>query len=240
MKVGIIQPYFFPYLGYFDLINFIDKWVVFDIAQYIRHGWMNRNRILHPNDGWQYIIMPIKKAKREEVITNIAINNQTDWREKILGQLQHYKKSAKYFKETVRLLEECLGIDETNLSKLNTAILDKICKYLGISFQYDFLSDMNLEIGPIENPGDWALRISEALKVTEYVNPPGGREIFDASKFNKLGIKLTIREIAPFEYNCKKYRFESNLSIVDVLMWNTPQQIKIYLDKQKYSFTNIC
>ena len=68
MRLGIMQPYFFPYLGYFDLINSTDRWIVFDTVQYIRHGWINRNRILHPNEGWQYIIVPIMKAKREETM----------------------------------------------------------------------------------------------------------------------------------------------------------------------------
>ena len=190
MILGIMQPYFFPYLGYFDLINCSDKWIVFDVAQYIRHGWVNRNRILHPKEGWQYIIIPIKKAKREEIISNVVINDQANWKLKILGQLQHYKKSARYFNETIRLVEECLGIEEKNISRLNTAILDKVCEYLEIPFQYEFFSEMNLEIGPVECPGDWAMRISEALGASEYVNPPGGREICDIQKFEELGLKL--------------------------------------------------
>ena len=233
--LGIMQPYFFPYLGYFDLINCCDKWIVFDIAQYIRHGWINRNRILHPMDGWQYIIIPIKKAKREELISNVIISDHTNWKKKILGQLQHYKKYARYFYETIRLVEECLGIEEKNISMFNTTILDKICEYLEIPFQYEFYSEMNLKIGPIENPGDWALRISEALGASEYVNPPGGREIFTIKKFEKRGIKLTIRDIELLQYGCGKYQFEPCLSIVDVLMWNTPEQVKLYLDEQKQS-----
>jgi len=233
MILGIMQPYFFPYLGYFDLINCSDHWVVFDTAQYIRHGWVNRNRILHPKESWQYIIVPIKKNAREEKIANIQINNDTDWKNKILGQLQHYKKHARYYGETLKLVEDCLDLDETHLSRLNAGIIAKICTYLGIPFKYEFFSEMNLELGLVEGPGDWALRISQALGAIEYVNPPGGRDIFDFSKFEDLGIKLTIREIPPLEYTCRKYEFIPGLSIIDVLMWNTPTQIKSFLDKQK-------
>ena len=74
MILGIMQAYFFPYLGYFDLINCSDKWIVFDTVQYIRHGWVNRNRILHPTEGWQYIIVPIRKSKREAVLSSVEIN----------------------------------------------------------------------------------------------------------------------------------------------------------------------
>ena len=73
MKLGIMQPYFFPYLGYFDLIHSVDKWVVFDTPQYIRHGWVNRNRILHPESDWQYIIVPLKKHPRNTPIKEIEI-----------------------------------------------------------------------------------------------------------------------------------------------------------------------
>lgn len=233
MILGIMQPYFFPYLGYFDLINCSDQWVVFDTAQYIRHGWVNRNRILHPKESWQYIIVPTKKSSREEKISNILINAETDWKRKILGQLQHYKKTARYFKETIGLVEECISIAETNLSRLNTAILAKVCAHLGIPFNFEFFSEMALELGPVDGPGDWALRISQALGASEYVNPPGGRQIFDPQKFQELGIKLTIREIPPLEYSCRKYEFIPGLSIIDVLMWNSPEQIKDFLDRQK-------
>lgn len=233
MILGIMQPYFFPYLGYFDLINCSEKWIVFDTAQYIRHGWVNRNRILHPTKGWQYIIAPIKKSKREDVISSVEINDQIDWQRKILGQLQHYKKRARYFDETIHLVNECLDLEETNTSRLNTIILGKLCNHLGISFQYEYFSEMDLEIGPVGGPGEWALRISEALRATEYVNPPGGREIFDVSKFDSLGIKLTIRDMSPFVYDCRTYQFEKGLSIIDVLMWNSPEEVKAYLDSQK-------
>ena len=79
MKVGIMQPYFFPYLGYFDLINRVDKWIVFDTPQYIRHGWVNRNRILHPHQGWQYIVVPLKKHDRDTSINQIETADPTEW-----------------------------------------------------------------------------------------------------------------------------------------------------------------
>ena len=89
MVLGIMQPYFFPYLGYFDLINRCDKWIVFDTPQYIRHGWINRNRILHPQQGWQYIIVPVKKHKRDTPINQIEIVPPALWSPRILGQLMH-------------------------------------------------------------------------------------------------------------------------------------------------------
>ena len=120
--LGIMQPYFFPYLGYFDLINYTDRWIVFDTVQYIRHGWVNRNRILHPKEGWQHIVVPLKKHSRDTTIKDIEISKEPKWRKRILGQSQHYKKKAPYFYETYQLIEECLTIEECSISRLNVAI----------------------------------------------------------------------------------------------------------------------
>ena len=92
---------------------------------------------------------------------------------------------------------------------------------------------MDLDLGRIEGPGDWALRISEALGAKEYINPPRGMDIFDPEKFKAAGIKLTIRNIPPFEYSTRGYEFIPNLSIIDVMMFNSVEQIKTFLDKQK-------
>jgi hypothetical protein len=236
MVLGLMQPYFFPYLGYFDLINCTTKWIIFDTAQYIRRGWINRNRILHPKEGWQYIVVPIQRAKRETAIADIRIKDQTGWKEKILRQLNHYRKNARYFDETISLVTYCLDIEERRISRLNTKVLENMCKYLGISFHYQYLSEMNLELPAIDYPGDWALYLAQAMGAKEYINPSGGRKLYDTQKFEKLGIKLTIRGMEPFEYACRNYRFEPNLSIIDVLMWNSPENVKAYLDTQKNEY----
>lgn len=233
MKLGIMQPYFLPYLGYFDLINCSDRWIVFDTAQYIRHGWMNRNRILHPKEGWLYVTVPVRKHSRDTAIKDIEVGADPKWRPGIQGQIQHYKKRAPYFRETAALVEECLRAKEHSLSRLNVAILEKVCVHLGIPFQYDYFSDLRLDLGPVDGPGEWALRISEALGATEYVNPPGGEAIFDRSKFEAAGIKLTIRKLPPLEYDCPGYEFIPSLSIIDVLMWNSPEEIGQHLEAHK-------
>lgn len=230
--LGIMQPYFFPYLGYFDLINYSDRWIVFDTVQYIRHGWINRNRIHHPKEGDLYIVVPLKKSHRNIVIKDVLISDDPKWKTKILGQLIHYKKRAPYFNDTYSFVQDCLSIDEKSLSRFNSLILEKTCSRLGIIFKYTYFSEMDLHLGSIEGPGDWALRISEALRVKEYVNPPGGVDIFVPEKFKDAGIKLTVRNIHPFEYSTGRYEFIPNLSIIDVMMFNSVEQIKKFLDSQ--------
>ena len=84
MKLGAMQPYFFPYLGYFDLINCTDRWIVADTVQYMKQGWVNRNRILNPSGGWQYILAPTRKHSHRAAIGEIELNDAADWRGLIL------------------------------------------------------------------------------------------------------------------------------------------------------------
>jgi len=208
MILGIMQPYFFPYLGYFDLMNYADEWIVFDTAQYIRHGWVNRNRILHPQQGWQYVTVPLHKHSRETPIGAILSDPSPDWRSRIIGQLGHYKKRAgKRYEQTVSLVEQCLAFPDTRLSKLNVYALAEIARLLGIEWRHHVYSEMHLDTGTINHPGDWAFEISRALGATEYVNPPGGEALFDQRKFEEAGIKLTIRHFPPMVYDCPGYTF---------------------------------
>jgi len=225
MRVAIMQPYFFPYIGYFQLINATDKWIVFDTVQYIYHGWINRNRILHPQDGWQYIIVPLNKHLRDEVIKNVTVVSQNDWKKKILGQLTHYKKKAPYYSQTIELLNNCFSKNECTLSRLNTEFLSEICRYLEIKFNYEYFSEMDLDIENINDPGDWALLISERMGATQYINLPGGQDLFNRQKFTEKNIELNFIVPNDIKYVQKKEPFVENLSILDIMMWNSKEQI---------------
>jgi len=229
MKLGIMQPYFFPYIGYFDLIFQTDQWIIFDTVQYIRHGWVNRNRILHPQEGWQYIIVPTQKHDQKITIKDVRIANGEQWKNKLIAQLQHYKKKAPFFTNVIEVIYDCLKYTDGSLNKLNATCLEKICSYIGIRFNYSFFSEMNLDIGSVEKPGDWALRIAEAYKADEYINPPGGADLFNIADFERAGIKLTIQKPISYEYYTDGYEFQPNLSIIDVMMWNSPSDIQDYL-----------
>jgi len=230
MKLGIMQPYFFPYLGYFDLINRVDLWIIFDTPQYIRHGWVNRNRILHPNSGWQYILVPTMKHSQSSKINQIEISYKYDWKKKIIGQLMHYKKNASYYADVIGIVEDCFLYSDYNLSKLNTQIITKICAKLQITTKILTFSEMKLDMQPVLGPGDWALNICKAMNASEYINPPGGESLFDKKKFTENGIKLSIQSFKNIEYFCKNYNFVPDLSIIDVLMWNSPEEIKNHID----------
>lgn len=221
-----MQPYFMPYIGYFSLINETDKWIVFDTVQYIEHGWVNRNRIIHPTKPESiYFTIPLQSHSQKTVIKDIRISNREPYIEKILGQVRtSYKKRAPYFKEIYGLLEDCLNYEKNSLVDLNVYSMKCVCEYLKINFNYEIFSEMNLEIEPVLDSGEWALNISKAMHAEEYINPPGGKALFDKNKFDNAGIKLTFLENNFSQYNQKKSAFISGLSIIDVMMFNSPKE----------------
>jgi hypothetical protein len=233
MILGVMQPYFFPYLGYFDLIHRAERWIVFDTPQYMREGWVNRNRILHPREDWQYIVVPLKKHARETPINQVEAVDFPDWRRKIINQFTPYRGRAPYYKQTIALLEDCLSDGEQNLSRLNMKCLGKVCRHLEIPWAPEIFSEMALDVGPVESGVDWALRIAEAANATEYLNPPGGAMLYDSELFARHGISLHIQEDFDFAYACSGFTYVPKLSVLDVLMWVSPAEVKAYLDKVK-------
>src|ERR1051326_4259573 len=231
MRIGIMQPYFFPYLGYFQLIKSVDRFIFFDDVQYIRHGWLNRNRILKPGEGWQFIIASLQKHKQAELIRNINLQPGEEWRQKITRQLMHYKKKAKYYDETMQLLSVCFDTTETNIAKFNAYSVKMICAHLQIPFKAEISSEMNFDYSNVKDAGEWALRMCEQLKAEEYINPPSGKDLFEAAKFTESNIKLTFLSPVLDAYDQKRKKFESGLSIIDVLMFNGIVQTKQLIDK---------
>ena len=240
MKLGIMQPYFFPYIGYFELIFRTDRWIVFDVVQYHAKSWMNRNRILHPVNGWQYINVPVKKTPRDTLISDVQIIDKEAALKRILGQLVHYKKYAPYYHEVANLMEKTFNaVNSDRLVDLNTASLIETCKYLGIEINWSTCSRMNLDLKDIKHAGQWALRISIQLGADEYINPVGGKEIFIESEWKEAGILLKLLEPLLFKYNCSPYEFIPGLSIIDVLMWSHPEEIIRHIENSSISH-NVC
>jgi hypothetical protein len=207
-----MQPYFFPYIGYFSLIKCVEKFIFFDTAQYIRHGWVNRNRILHPNEGWQYICVSIKKTSRSTTIRDIIISKDFDWKDKIIRQLRVYEKKAPYYQ---------MIFETDSLALMNIHIIKEICKYLGMEINYEIFSEMNLVIDNVNSPDEWALEIAKKLGYDTYINAPGGREFFDRKKYEQENINLSFIKNNLVHYYQGRKLFEPGLSIIDVLMFNS-------------------
>ncbi len=231
MSIGIMQPYFFPYLGYFSLIKHTDSWIVFDPVQYIDRGWMNRNRIIHPNKPESlYITVPVT-AHRDTLIHDAAIDASQPYAQKILGQLAaSYQKRAPYYKKITELVSSCLEAETTNLRDLNVLCLQRVCAYLGIPFKLQIFSNMALAIAPANAPDEWALNICTALGETSYINPPGAMEMFDREKYRSAGVDIRFLKWEPTPYNQRKPVFLTSLSVLDAMMFCTPEEISDMLD----------
>jgi len=232
MSLGIMQPYFFPYLGHFSLIQHTEKWIVFDTVQYIDRGWMNRNRIIHPDKPEaMYITVPVT-AHRDTPICDVRIDGSQPYIPRILGQISaSYKKRAPYYATVSDLAASCLNDETENLRDLNVLCLQRTCQYLGIPLHLSIFSQMHLAIDPVSGPDEWALNICKALGETDYLNPPGAMDMFDRKKYADAGVNIRFLQFEPTAYNQKKPLFLPALSVLDAMMFCSPQEIRGMLEQ---------
>lgn len=227
-----MQPYFFPYLGYFSLIKHVDQFILFDTVQFIRHGWIERNRILKPGEGVQYVSVPLVKSSHEARIKDVSIRNSEDWKNHIFCQLRHYKKRAPFYEKTMAVLENALDFETDSITYLNERTLRCVCEYIGIQQNIVIFSQMNLSIEAAKEPGDWALNICKELgNVDEYWNPIGGVSFINPQKYEEAGIKFNFYSVILEEYSQRRQTFEKSLSIIDVMMFNSQEKINEMLDR---------
>lgn len=231
MKLAVMQPYFFPYIGYWQLIHAADYLVLLDDVQYMRFGWINRNRILKPGGGWQYILAPIRKHSMSEPIKNIQVHPEKNWKNRIIAQLAHYKKKARYFDETRELVKEALfGNSKQDIVAINYAIIEKLCAHLNIESKIIVSSRQGFDYTNVNGAGEWALRIAEQMNAQEYINPISGTNLFDPEKFRSSKIKLSFLKSNEISYE-QGSTFEPSLSIIDVMMFNGQTETQTLLDK---------
>ncbi len=229
MKTGIMQPYFFPYLGYFQLINFCDQFVLGDDLQYIQRGWVNRNRILM-NGKDVLISVPIKKCSYLTLINEVSISDDyLNFRKKLLGQLNGAYGKAPFYKDVIGMLEQALSPDSELLSDLLIKQLKLVCDFLEISTELIKSSQI-----PKDNELKAEKRVIDINKILNsdhYINPIGGTELYSRENFEKEGLKLNFLKTKTVVYNQNIPNFISNLSIIDVMMFNDKEEIKKMLNE---------
>lgn len=234
MKIAIMQPYFFPYIGYFQLISAVDEFILFDDVQYIKKGWINRNRILSPDikKEFLYIVAPLQKHSHNELIKNIKISYSHDWISKIYGQLTYYKKiRAPFYKQIIDLLEIIFNEKIESIVQLNLKSLNILVKYLGIKTELTVSSEYKFDYSLVQAPGDWAFEIAKQKKAKMYINPFSGRDLFNKEKFHKNAIELKFLKPKEIIYKQSKRNFVPWLSIIDVMMFNSKDEIRKMLNE---------
>lgn len=225
MRLGIMQPYFFPYVGHFSLIAACDEWIVFDTSQYTPKGWMNRNRVLHPGGGATWMTVPLSNGSIHIPASAAKVGDVPRARRSVLGQLSHYR-NAPYYAVVTSLVRDVFADPDPSLTALNLRGLVAVCSYLGLPFRARRCSDLGLDLPERLPPGGWAPHLCGALGARSYVNPVGGRHLFNPADFAGQGVELRFLAARPFTYATGTHPFQPQLSIVDALMWNPPERVR--------------
>lgn len=223
MKLGIMQPYFFPYIGYWQLLNAVDTYVVYDDVNYIKGGWINRNRILI-NEKPQFITVPVKKASSNSLINELEINRTTKFPDKQLKTLEINYKKALFFDDVMPILERALKFDSQNLALFLYNSIAVVCDYLGIQTKLILSSDLDKD-NSLKGK-DKVLEICKILKADQYYNAIGGKELYDKDEFLVNGISLQFLETGNISYSQFNTDFVSYLSIIDMMMHVSQSDIK--------------
>jgi hypothetical protein len=223
MKLAIMQPYFLPYIGYWQLIHAVDTFVILDDVNFISRKYINRNNLLLNGQAHLFSIS-LEKASQNRLINEININFPSKEREKFLKTIQSAYKKAPCFKDVYPLIENMVCFSEINLSKFIEHSLRKICAYLGINT----VIAVSSEIEKDESLKAQAriIEICQRLKATTYINPPGGKSLYVPEDFQRQGIELRFLQPGKIEYRQFGAEFIPNLSILDVLMFNSLEQIR--------------
>ena len=225
MKVGIMQPYFFPYLGYFQLIYAVDRFVVYDDVNFITRGWINRNFVLGQH-GAQRITLQLSGASQNKLINEIEVGNNSQELLKTISQL--YSK-APYYDIVFPVIESCLRNTEKNAANFLSLSLRKVTRYLGIATEFRISSEIKKD--PMLKGSEKIIAISKQLGASKYINAIGGQTLYDKEYFIANGVELFFLQTGEITYNQFGKEFIPNLSIIDVMMFNSPAQILDYLSQ---------
>lgn len=227
MKAGIMQPYFFPYVGYFQLINYVDEWVFLDESQYTRKSWISRNRILSQRGEPVFINAPVRKCSLETKISEASLCWSESDISRFKGKLSYYKYlGAPYYRSVMELIEDIVSPGELGLVQFNARSIEKVMDYLGFEFLYRLSSDLDFDRSKVLMPDDYALSISKALASDQYINPYGGYSIFDESKYRSNGIKISFLKPKLSAYTQRTQgAFVPGLSIIDMMMFLSKNEV---------------
>jgi hypothetical protein len=217
MNVAVMQPYFFPYIGYFQLVTAVDKFVYLDDVNYNKKGWMNRNRLMI-GGSVQYFTIPVSGASQNQKINEVKIQVTGPWREKMTRSLAQSYAKAPFVNEALHLLEKVLCIQSEYLSDYAKTSIKVIADYLDIKTTF-IDSSQSYGNGSLSG-SERILDIAKREEASVYYNLPGGASLYDDKVFNtqKIELRFIRPNLEPYPQNSNA--FTPGLSILDVLMFN--------------------
>ena len=225
MKLAVMQPYFLPYIGYFQMFHAADRYVIYDDCNFIKGGWINRNRILC-GDEVQYIRLLLQGASPNKKINEVGCLRDPVAREKSLRTVAHAYGKAPYFERGYRLLEEIYASDEENLARFLRRSIELTLERLEVEIPLCFASDYP---APELHGTDRLFDLCEKLGADTYLNAIGGRALYREEDFTARGIKLGFLQTGDVRYDQGREPFEPNLSILDLLMRCSLEELRAHL-----------
>jgi len=225
-KIAVMQPYLFPYIGYYQLVNLTDVFIVYDDVTFIKRGYINRNSILIDREPRRFNI-PVIGASQNVLIQNLHYAPVG----KLLKTIEQSYSKAPYYQDVIELITNVLNNDDRNISKLNALSIANVFNYLEIEKKILFASE--LDYNREANRADRLIALAKLQDCNHYINSPGGKELYKKEYFYNEGIKLSFieSEIEPYPQLAKQ--FIPYLSMIDVLMNCSKEQIALMLDKFK-------
>ena len=227
MKIAIMQPYLLPYIGYFQLINLVDKLVIYDNLKYTKKGWINRNRILM-NGKEKLFSIPIKKdSNYKNIDERFFSENSYVEKEKIISQIENSYRNAPFFKIMFPKIKAHFMYNERNIFKFILNSLNQMITFLNI--ETEIIISSSLKINHELKRENKIIAICRELDANNYINPIGGVDLYDKGVFNKNGINLSFIKSRIIHYKQFDNEFIPWLSIIDVMMFNSTKSIQLML-----------
>lgn len=229
-KIAVMQPYLFPYIGYWQLFNAVDEFVILDDVQYINRGWINRNRILVDGRDHLFTFSVIKAAQTQKINERYFSAGFPEEKMKFMRTLQYSYAKAPFFVKVLELIDNSLDFSaEGNIAVNIGKSLSVIAEYLDITTKICFASEIvcNKEL----KAQNYILELNKKLNSDVYINLSGGMELYDKEAFRENNIRLHFLRSKPITYKQYKELFLPNLSIVDVMMFNAKDEINKMLSE---------
>ncbi|HAT4484168.1 TPA: WbqC family protein [Proteus mirabilis] len=220
MILAVMQPYLFPYIGYYQLAYHSDMFIFYDDVNYIKGGYINRNNILTKN-GPQLFTLPVKKASSFKKINELFYQEDT---RKILTSISQAYSKAPYFTSVFPIIEKVLTDNNRNVAHIASKSIIDIFEYLDINFNYVYSSLINYDNS--KNAKEKLIEFCRIYNCNNYVNTIGGKKLYSKDEFSSHNIKLNFISSEKNYYN--QYNsdyFEENLSIIDILMNISPKEV---------------
>lgn len=225
-KIAIMQPYIFPYIGYFQLIGAVDKFVFYNDVNFIKKGWIHRNRILLNGHDFLFTI-PCSEVSQNKRICDTKLGFDVKERIKLVQTISIAYKKAPFFEEVFPIVERVLLGEYVFIDEMAIQSVKEVSAFLKLNTMFE---ESKGRYGNEElKKADRLIDICLKEKITSYVNPSGGQEIYTVKYFKDLSIDLEFLKSLPLQYTQYENDFVPWLSILDVLMFNDRERISGYL-----------